>query len=162
MDAKNDRKNVGGRPRKFHEASRPITVTLPERTLNCLQSIDKDRAKAIVKVADAVCSGNRPSVEVVEFDKDAGYVLVGPNKVLKQITWLKLLEIAPSRYLLSLPPGTSIDSLEVALVDLIEHLCPEDEDDRELLLRLRDIFRDQRRARSVSKAEILFVKTRNK
>jgi len=53
-----------GRPRKFQEASRPVTVTLPQRTLELLSTFDEDRGRAIVKVTDAVAprrSGAHPA-----------------------------------------------------------------------------------------------------
>ena len=40
-------KHPGGRPAKFAEPSRPVTVTLPERVLQLLAAVDADRAKAI-------------------------------------------------------------------------------------------------------------------
>jgi hypothetical protein len=42
----------GGRPRKFAEPTRPVTVTIPDRTLKQLVHIDKDRAKAIAKAVN--------------------------------------------------------------------------------------------------------------
>ena len=33
---------------------------------------------------------------------------------LKRIPFLKLIEIAPARYLLTIPSGTAVESLEVA------------------------------------------------
>ena len=156
-------RNTGGRPRKFHEASRPVTVTLPERTLHGLSMIDKDRARAIVRVVDAVSKATAPAgpgVEVVEIKKGAGYILVGSDKTLKQIPWLQLVEVTPSRYLLSIPTGTAVESLEVAILDLLEHLPPGEEPERKLLLRLREVLKHQRIGSTVSRAEILFVGTR--
>ena len=49
-------KNRGGRPAKFAEPSRPITVTLPERVLNLLAAVDPDRAKAITRLVDALAT----------------------------------------------------------------------------------------------------------
>ena len=49
-DAEPDKKNGGGRPPKFDEPSRPITLTLPESTLEGLRQIDADRGQAVVKL----------------------------------------------------------------------------------------------------------------
>ena len=38
----------GGRPAKFDEPSRPVTITLPDRILDRIKEIDDDRAKGIV------------------------------------------------------------------------------------------------------------------
>jgi hypothetical protein len=45
---------IGRRP-KFRGPRRPVTVTLPERTLATLAAIDADRARAIVKVTETAC-----------------------------------------------------------------------------------------------------------
>lgn len=156
-------KNRGGRPKKFHEASRPITVTLPDRTLARLHAIDRDRARAIVKAVDAAGGaegGPSNSVEVVEVEKGVGIILVGPSLSLRRIPGLRLVEVAPMRYLVSLPTGMAVDSLEIAILDLIENLQPEEEGERAPLNHLRDLIRHLRRAQHVSKAEILFVRTR--
>jgi len=50
------KENKGGRPRKFAEPSRPITITLPEKTLRSLERIDTDRGRAIVKVTERALS----------------------------------------------------------------------------------------------------------
>ena len=42
----------GGRPAKFDEPSRPVTITLPDRILDRLKEIDADRALAIVKAVE--------------------------------------------------------------------------------------------------------------
>ena len=56
----------GGRQPKFDEPQRPVTVTLPKRTLSALAALDADRARAIVKVVDAALSGNRSGAKLVE------------------------------------------------------------------------------------------------
>jgi hypothetical protein len=46
-------KKKKGRPPKFRESRRPVTVTLPETTLARLAAINTDRAQAIVKAVGA-------------------------------------------------------------------------------------------------------------
>ena len=154
-----------GRPPKFHGARRPVTVTLPEDTLARLAAIDADRARAIVKATDAALAGGdgeRKPVELVEVAPDLSIVIVEPSRVLRTISWLRLIEVAPLRYMLTLPHGTSADSLELTLVELLEGA--EGMEDRETLLltQLRDLMRISRRRGDLSKAEILFVDTRAK
>src|SRR4051812_902670 len=70
-----DKKNTGGRPPKFAEPSRPITLTLPESTLEALRHIDRDRGKAIVKLAqNAMRLGDsvQPQVEIMEMAANIG------------------------------------------------------------------------------------------
>jgi hypothetical protein len=156
-------RNRGGRPPKFCEPRRPVTLTLPERTLQLLAAVDKDRARAVVKVTDAALAPTDTPlsqlVDVVEVMPGVGIILVGASRCLRQIPWLRLVEVAPSRFLLSIPSGTPVDSLEIALHDLLETTPPADVRERAILERLHALMRMLRRGRSVSKAEMLFVDT---
>src|SRR4051794_32599264 len=118
-----------GRPPKFQQRGRPITVTLPESTLARLAAIDPDRSRAIVKATDAAMTSQAGGVdlpELVEVAPGIRVILVGPSRCLRSIEWLRLFEVAPFRYLLIIPSGTSVDSLELAVIDLLENL--EDDD----------------------------------
>ena len=42
----------GGRPAKFNEPRRPVTMTLPNRILDLLADINQDRAKAIATLVE--------------------------------------------------------------------------------------------------------------
>ena len=153
------KKNVGGRPPKYSETRRPITVTLPERILRDLQSINNDRSRAIVKCVETVMAkGDRPykPVELIELTPGKALILVGPSSSLRQIEWLRLVEIVPLRYLLVLPSGTAVEVLEVTIQDLLAHMDP-NSNESILLRELRDLIGHQRRGRSLSKAELLFV-----
>lgn len=149
-----------GRPPKFKEPRRPITVTLPEATLARLAVCDPDRAKAIVKVTNAALppTGRKP-IELVEVMPGLGIIIVGPSRYLQKIRWLRLIEVAPSRFLLTIPTGTVVDSLELAVVDMLQNLKPSEEWEKSLLEALRDLMRHVRLAGKVSKAELLFVET---
>jgi len=155
-----NKRSSGGRPKKFDEASRPVTVTLPKRTLRQLRMINEDRALAIAKAVDIVAGSTtnpaRP-VEVVEVSKGKAIIVIGPSKSLREIPWLHMVEIAPIRYLLCMPTGTSTESLEVAILDLLENLPPEEAEERILLEELRKYIGHQRRQKMVSKGELLFI-----
>lgn len=155
-------KHPGGRPPKFSGPRRPVTVTLPERTLEQLSRVDDDRARAIVKAVDALSpsGATRPSVDVVEMAPGVGLIVVGSNRALRQIEWLRTIEIAPGRYLLAIPSGTSVDSLEVALGDLIEEAGVVSGDEKVMIENLLQRIRGLRRKRVVSRSEILLVDTR--
>ncbi|MBA4386417.1 MAG: hypothetical protein C0404_00445 [Verrucomicrobia bacterium] len=150
-----------GRPPKFREPSRPVTVTLPERILEQLAAVDGDRAQAIVKATEAVCgtAGDRfKPVELVEMSQGKCLIVVGPNKFLKRISWLRLIEIAPGRHLLTIPSGTVVESLEIALSDLLHDPdCKPDEREKAILHDLIKLIGHQRRTKRMSKAEILIV-----
>lgn len=153
--------NLGGRPKKFVGASRPVTVTLPERTLVLLAKLDSDRANAVVKAVDAVTGSVEcaaPLVEVVEVENGQGIIIVGPSTFLKQIPFLRLIQVSLGRYLLVIPTGTSIDSLELALLELLQDVDIEnDKYEHTLLSELSCCLAHQRRKKSVSKAELLLI-----
>lgn len=158
-----DRQGRLGRPRKFDGASRPITTTLPESTLLQLEAIDKDRAVAIVKAAAmATRSGPKQSGVVESMDVFSGnaVIVVGPSKSLRGIEWLDMVEIAPSRFLLAVPTGTPPESLELAVIDLLEHLPPKETYERDLLTELHRILSHRRRRKAVRKAEILLLQVK--
>lgn len=152
----------GGRPPKFREESGPITVTLPRRIVQKLETIDSDRAKAIVKCVENTIKSAWPDekrVKVIEIEKGIGMIMVGPSESLKTIPWLRLIEIAPCRFLLAIPTGTAIELLEIVIMDLIENL-PEDQiTEKALLTDLRQKLSHNRRKKALSKGEILFINT---
>ncbi len=152
-----------GRPPKFREPRHPVTMTLPERVLDQLAEIDPDRTCAVVKVTEAVLGTGRgrfKPVELVEMAPEKSLIVVGPCKALRQIPWIKLIEIAPSRYLLTIPSGTPIEALEVALSDLFHK--PElrkNERETAVLNELLNTIGQQRRTMRLSKAEVLIIDT---
>lgn len=153
-------KRGSGRPPKFAEARRPITVTLPERTLRQLAAVDADRARAIVKAASRTTrrpGASAPPVEVVEALPGQAVILVRSSRYLPRIEWLRLVAVDRDRNLLAIPSGTAIESLEVAVEDLIDSLPADEHRERELLTALHKILRQRRRQRTVSKMEILLM-----
>lgn len=155
-------KHAGGRPPKFAEPSRPITVTLPDRTLGLLAAIDADRAKAIVKAVNVAApekQARHALIEVVTVRPGAGIIVVGPSRYLRKISWLQLVEVAHQRFLLVLPTNTAPDTLEIELVDLMETIPESEVRERAMIRELQSYLRTFRQDRKVSKAEILVVKT---
>lgn len=153
-----------GRPRKFAEPSRPVTVTLPMRVLKMLDGVSPDRARAITRVTEAALAGSPAGdlmrVEVVEVAPGIGLIIVGRSPRLLQIPWLRLAEIAPGRHLITILPGTSIESLEVAISDILDDAAEVDESESEMLRDLLKWMRTLRRSYKITKAELLFVSTR--
>jgi len=153
--------NRSGRPPKFREPRHPVTMTLPERILDQLAEIDPDRSRAVVKVTEAVLGIDQrhfKPVELVEMAPGKFLIVVGPSKALKNIYWIKLIEIARTRYLVTFPSGTPIEALEVALRDLFRN--PElKKNKREIavLKELLNLIGHQRRAQRLSKSEILII-----
>ncbi len=160
-----ERRKLSGRPPKFEEARRPITVTLPERILQQLAALHGDRARAIVKattLAIGFTAAERPLVDVVEVRPNESIIIVGPSRRLHDIPWLRLVEVAPARHLLVIPTGTAIEQLEVAVSDLLDRVTPDEKYELELLGELHRLLRQRRRQQDVSKAEILLIRTGKK
>lgn len=157
-----NKSNRSGRPPKFREARHPVTMTLPERVLNLLAEIDPDRAQAVAKAAEAVAGAAAKQfkpVNLVEMAPGKALIVVGPNKALREIPWLKMIEIAPTRYLLTVPPGTPVEALEVALRDLTnDPLLRKNERDAVILSELLAVIGQQRRMKRLDKAEFLIIK----
>lgn len=155
--------NCGGRPPKFREPRHPVTMTLPERILDQLAEIDPDRTCAVVKVTEAVVGtgkGRFKPVELVEMAPGKSLIVVGPSKALRKVPWLKLIEIARTRYLVTVPSGTPIEALEVALRDLFHN--PElqkNERENAVLNELLNLIGYHRRSQRLSKEEILVIDT---
>jgi hypothetical protein len=96
----------------------------------------------------------------VEIGSGVGIIIVGPSQHLKRIKWLRLVEIAPTRYLLTIPAGTAVDSLELAVVDLLENVKSIDEWERSMLEELRNLMRNLRLKDKLYKAELLLIDTK--
>lgn len=158
MDA--TKKRGVGRPRKFTDESKPITVTLPKQILQLLHAIDKDRARAIVKVTNAAMAdmwSDSSHIELLKVEPGISLIVVGPSNYLKQIKWIKLIEIAPARYLISIPPGTLLEKLEIAILDILEDIPLDDVYERGLLENLKKRIGVLRKQDKLSKSEIIFV-----
>lgn len=150
----------GGRPAKFSEPSRAVTVTLPVRILEQLRSLDQDRAKAIVKAVEGAAGNEERTamqIELVEMHAGVSLLVAPSSESLRMIPWLKLIEIAPTRYLLTITSGISIEQVEVALIDLIEDVRASLPHEIPMLETLREQFAKMRRSRRIHKAEILLV-----
>lgn len=154
--------NKGGRPAKFGEPSRPVTVTLPLRILDRLAEIDADRAKAIVKATETALGGGTPSpippVGEMPVSDSETLLVVADNRFLRRIPWLTLVEIAPGRHLLSLHAGVPVEKLEVTIGDFLDAPSDATPAELDLLRQLLDRLRTPRRNRAVRPEEILVIR----
>lgn len=152
--------NKGGRPPKFGEPSRPVTVTLPLSTLEHLAAIDADRAKAIVKATQSLHNTDvteLTSVGELPFTDAETLLVVPDNRFLRRIPWLSLIEVSPGRHLLSLKSGTSLEKLEVTLGDFLDAPGDASPAELDLLRTLLECLRTPRRNRAVHTEEILVI-----
>ncbi len=153
----------GGRPAKFAEPSRPVTMTLPDRILSRLAEIDGDRAKAVVRAVDAVLGppGAAGPVGELPVSPDESLLTVVRCPPLDSLPWLSTVEIAPGRRLLSLHDGIPVEKLEVALQDLLDSPGGGVSDaDRRTLRTLLEHIRTPRRNQAVRAAQILVIQDR--
>ncbi len=136
-------------------------MTLPERILDQLAEIDPDRTRAVVKVTEAVLGIGQKQlkpVELVEMYPGKYLIVVGPSKALREIYWIKLIEIAPTRYLVTIPSGTPIEALEAALRDQFNNTkVLKDKREKTILNELLDLIGHHRRSQHLSKSEILLI-----
>lgn len=163
--ASSDQRYGGGRPPKFDEPSRPITITLPESTLQGLQHIDPDRGRAIVKLTQEALREHeqeQPLVEVLEMAANTGLIVIAPSATLQRIPFLHLVKVAPTRFLIALDTGHDYRALELAVGDILEEVSLADGRERDLLTQLLDVTKKLRQSDRVSMAEILLVKLDNK
>jgi hypothetical protein len=125
-----------------------------------MERVSSDRAQAIVKCVEAVVGSDRDlakPVELVNVLPGKALIVVGPSKSLNRIHWLRRIEISPTRYLLVLPSGMSVESMELAIIELMENIGSDDQDEHALLKELRRVISYQRHENAISKGEIVFV-----
>lgn len=147
-----------GRKPKFQEPSSSITITLPDRILQQLHLIDTDRAKGIVKcVENTLTSHNTSRVKVLKISDKEGILTVGPCTILNNIPHIKLIEIAPFRYIISKPAGTPIETIEIALIDMIEQTNGDQQEERDMLIKIRNYIKKHRENDSLQTREIMLL-----
>ncbi len=153
----------GGRPLKFREKSKAVTLTLPERILGLLTTIDTDRARAVVKATDAMMVRNRhlveAHVELIEVLPGMGMIVMQPCRSLESLPWLHMAEMAPGRNILVLKAGTSVEKLEIEILEMLEQLPPETRHERPVLEKLRTVLGSLRRGGRISRGEVILFRT---
>lgn len=147
-----------GRKPKFQEPSSSITITLPDRILQKISMVDADRAKGIVKCVENTLAENKKSnVNVLKISDKEGILTVGPCSLLKTIPHLKLIEISPLHYMISKPAGTPIEMIEIALIDMIEKISPEQHEEKDMLVKIRNYIKTHRENDSLQTREIILL-----
>jgi hypothetical protein len=147
----------GGRPPKFDEPSRPVTVTLPLRVLERLREIDGDRALAIVQAVDAFLGGPLAPVRELPVNDGEALIAISDNRLLRIIPWLSLVKVAPNTHLLSLKSGVPVEKLEVTIGDLIDISADATPAELDLLRQLLERLRTPRRNSTVRSESILVI-----
>ena len=137
-----------GRPRKFDEPSRVVSLTLPESVIGSLSRVHEDLGHAVAGLIQAGTSpAAREPAELVTFGSRA-VISVRPSRVLEQHLGVSLVPLPDGRALIALDEPRSVADLELRIHDLLEEGAGS-EDDRATLEGLRTILRDARRSNDV-------------
>jgi hypothetical protein len=156
----NQKINPNDQMPKSDEMRRVVTLTLPEKTLQLLETLDQDLERAIVKLTDIAMQKAFPqgsAFEIVKVAPRKSVFIVGTDTMLARIPWLKLVEVAPGRNLITIPSGTSLESLEIAILELIENIPSESSMERKLLDEFCKYVGRLRRNKKISGVEIIIV-----
>jgi hypothetical protein len=138
-----------GRPRKFAEPTRVVSLTLPESLIASLFNVHADLGMAVATlVSRAEASKPRPSAELVVFGRRA-VISVRPTAALERRLGVELVPLADGRALIALDTPVTLAEFELRIADALEDdtLPPEDRDAFETL---RGILRDARRSSDVA------------
>ena len=135
-----------GRPQKFGRPARPVTVTLPQDTIDLLTDVDPDVGLAIVRVVDQLKTRRkRPPVTLARYGRHA-IIIVKPVRALKRLPGIELVPIgAGGRALIALSEPMTTAQFELRVQDALE-LKELTAEDREALRHLADILKDARRS----------------
>lgn len=82
---------------------------------------------------------------------------MGPCKLLNDIPHIKLIEISPLHYIISKPVGTPIETIEIALIDMIEKISAEQHEERDILMKIRNHIKMHREKDSLQTREIILL-----
>ena len=138
-----------GRPRKFTEPSRPVTLTLPEHIIKALNAIDHDLSRAVVRLMQPqLVEQPHPPAELVLFGARA-VIVVNPTRTLEQRTGVMLVPLSDGRALIAFDDSLTANSLELVIQDVLEEKDLPDEDAR-IFEGIRTLLRDARRSETVS------------
>jgi hypothetical protein len=147
---------------KTGEPKRVVTLALTDKILNVLETFDQDLVQAIMKVISLATQRNVPkgsSFEIIEVAPHKSVFIVGPDSLLTRIPWIKLVEVSPGRNLIAIPSGTSLESLEVAVLEMIESITSDNATEGSFLKEFCKYVGRLRRYNKMSRAEIMIVDT---
>ena len=144
-----------GRPRKFAEPSRAITLTLPEHIIAALGEVDADLSRAIVRVTERTRQGRAPSARAVSpavaltrFGRHA-VIVVMPSPALGRVKGVELVPMPDGRALIALERARNIADLELTLEDALDG-AELSKTDEETFRSLLSVLREARRSKVVS------------
>jgi hypothetical protein len=137
-----------GRPRKFGEPSRAVTLTLPENVIAALEGIDRDLSRAVVHVMrQDVPRPPRLPAQLSVFGRRA-VITITPSRALEELLGIVLVPLTDGRALISFDDSMTLERLELKLRDAL------DDDrlsktDREIFQGVADLLKHARRLDNV-------------
>lgn len=84
-------------------------------------------------------------------------IIVGPSTTLRSIPFVRLVEVAPLRYIIALERARGFSDLEIALNDALEDLNESEVQETAIVRELLSHIKELRKAAQVSMAEIVLV-----
>ena len=117
-----------GRPPKFGRPSTLLALTLPQDTVEYLQTMDADVGWAIVKLADRLqgvesaaesTSGPPADAELLPIGSDR-FLIVVREQAFSDLPDVSLVPLGQGRAFLAFPKHKTAESLELALIDRLE------------------------------------------
>ena len=137
-----------GRPRKFGEPSRAVTLTLPENVIAALERVDHDLSRAVVRVTQPEMTKQpHPAAELVRFGRLA-VIVVNPTRTLERRTGVILVPLSDGRALIAFDESITPARLELKIQDELDDRALPPEDAR-IFEDIRDLLREARRSTSV-------------
>lgn len=141
-----------GRPRKFAEPSRSVTLTLPEGVIAALGGIDRDLSRAVVRIAQPQMNkGPSAAAELAVFGGRA-VIVVNPSRALEERIGIVLVPLSDGRALISFDESMSVASLELQLRDALEEDILAKEDAR-VFKAVADLLRQARLSENVEASQ---------
>ena len=117
-----------GRPRKFRQPSRAVTLTLPEDVIDVLRSIDTDLSRAVASAVMRLSEAPRLPAEIASYGPDRSVIVVPHSRTLESWTGAELLPLRDGRALLAFGGGLTVPEFELRLSDALADPALDDED----------------------------------
>lgn len=151
-----------GRPRKFDEPTRVVSLTLPESVIASLTDLHGDLGHAVTRLARKVVEHvpRRQPAELVMFGRRAT-ISVRPSRSLARRLAVELVPMPDGRALIAFGTPKTVAEFELRLHDALDDETT-DQEDREACEAMRAILRNARRSDDVALAmrNILVLESR--
>lgn len=139
-----------GRPRKFPEASRTVTLTLPESVIATLSAIHHDLSRAVVGLTrrdTRDMRANRKAADLLVFGRRA-VITVRPTPSLEQ-AGVQLVPLPDGRALIAFDDATSLSALQLSMADALDDGSLSTEE-KAVYEKMSEILREARQSGDIS------------